>query len=191
MKTKILLITILSILFTMNTTTKAQPDNSKKILVAYFSWSPNGNTRVMAQIIQDRTGADIFEIVPVNDYPTDYNACVQQARTESQNNHRPAIKNNVENIGDYDIIFVGSPSWWSTVAPPVATFLSTHDLNGKTIIPFITHEGSRMGRSVDDIKKLSPGSEVKTGRPIRGGDVRKDSTRSDIDKWLQDNEIIK
>lgn len=178
---KIILISILAILFTMNT-------NAQKILVVYYSWG--GNTRAMAQMIKERTGADIFEIVPVSAYPSEYKACTEQAKDEINRNHRPALKGKVENIGQYDVIFVGSPNWWSTIAPPVSAFLANHDLSGKTVLPFMTHEGTRLGRSVDEIKKLCPKADVLAGLPVRGGSVRDDSTRNDIDKWLRDSGVI-
>ncbi len=161
----------------------------KKILVAYFSWSPGGNTRNMAEQIKEATGADIFEIVPVNAYPSDYQACVDQAKDEINRNFHPAIKNKVENFDSYDIVFIGSPNWWSTVAPPVATFLTSHNFSGKTILPFMTHEGTRLGRSVDDIKKYCPDANVLSGLPVRGGSVK--NAGNDIQKWLKENGIIK
>ena len=162
-----------------------------KILVAYFSWSNSGNTRHMAQQIQAATGADIFEIVPAKAYPRDYQACVDQAKAEINKKHKPAIKETVLKFDSYDIIFVGSPNWWSTIAPPVATFLTSHNFKGKTIMPFMTHEGTRMGSTVKDIKELCPNATVTDGLPIRGGSVRDESTVSDIAKWLRDNNVIK
>ena len=140
--------------------------SSKKILVAYFSHS--GNTRVIAEQIKDITGGEIFEIKPVKDYPSAYQAVVDQAEKEINTNYKPQLKTEVENIDTYDVFFIGSPIWWSTIAPPVATFLSGHDFKGKTIIPFITHEGSRMGRSVSDIKKLCPTASIVDEHSFRG-----------------------
>jgi len=163
------------------------PPVSKKILVAYFSHS--GNTRVIAEQIRNAAGADIFEIQPVKDYPDDYQAVVDQAKKEINSNYRPALKTKVENIGAYDVIFIGSPNWWSTVAPPVSTFLSSYNLSGKTIIPFMTHEGTAMGHSVSDIKKLCPKSTVLEGFPVRGSYVR--DAQDDVTKWLREIKIIK
>jgi flavodoxin len=168
---------------------QSQPQNlgsGKKILVVYFSHS--GNTRVIAEDIQKATGADIFEIQPVNPYPSDYNAVVDQAKREINANYKPALKTKLDNIEKYDIIFVGSPNWWSTVAPPVATFLSSYNFDGKTIIPFITHEGSRMGRSVSDIQRLCPKSTVLEGLSIRGSSVN--SANADVVNWLKKLNII-
>ena len=110
----------------------------------------------------------LFEIVPQKPYPAEYRAVVDQARREIGADYRPALKTDLPDAGRYDVIYIGSPCWWSTVAPPVATFLAAHDFTGKTLIPFMTHEGSRMGRSETDIRRLCPGATVRSGVPIRG-----------------------
>lgn len=161
--------------------------NPKKILVAYFSHS--GNTTEMATQIKNATGGDIFVIQPVKSYPTEYQAVTDQAKREINTGLKPTLTAKVGNIDAYDVIFVGSPNWWSTIAPPVATFLSNYDLSGKTIVPFITHEGSRMGRSVSDIKKLCPKSKVLDGLPIRGSAVGR--SNDEVVKWLRNIEMIK
>lgn len=159
---------------------------NKRILVAYFSHS--GNTRELARFIQNATGADGFEIVPVDPYPTDYDAVVEQAKQELAANFRPALKSAGPEVKSCDVIFVGSPNWWSTIAPPVMTYLQAHDLSGKTIVPFITHEGSRMGRSVQDVRKLSPGATVLDGRPFRGREVK--TAGEDVGRWLRDLKLL-
>lgn len=152
----------------------------KKILVVYFSHS--GNTRVMAKQISEITGGDIHEIVPLKPYPKVYRAVVDQAKKEINAGVKPELKSKIDNIGSYDIIFVGSPNWWSTIAPPVATFLASHDFSGKTIVPFMTHEGTAMGRSEKEIAKLCPKATVLPGKPVRGGSVA--GARDDVQKWL-------
>jgi flavodoxin len=160
---------------------------TKKILVVYFSHS--GNTRIIAEQIKNATGADIFEIQTVKDYPKDYQTVVEQAKKEINSNYKPKLKTKVNNIEFYDIIFIGSPNWWSTVVPPVATFLTSYNLEGKTIVPFMTHEGSGMGHSVADIKKMCPKSTVLEGLPIRGSYVKR--AQEDVTKWLRKIKIIK
>ena len=189
MKLKIFFTTLLIILFSGNFYMKAQSSSKKetKILVVYYSRS--SNTKEMAQQIKEETGADIFEIVPEKPYPSDYNECVEQAKKEIESNYKPALKAKLDNLDSYDVIFVGSPNWWSTIAPPVASFLSSYDFSGKTIIPFITHEGSRMGRSVSDIKKLCPQATLLDGLPVRGSAVKK--SNDEILKWLQEIGIKK
>jgi len=153
-----------------------------KCLVAYFSHS--GNTRVIAHEIQAHVGGDIFEIVPVDPYPRDYDAVVAKARKELDVDSRPTLKTNVENMGLYNVVFVGYPNWWGTVPRPVATFLAACDFSGKTLGPFCTHEGGGLGRSVTDIEELCPQSIVLDGLAIRGGDVR--NAHDKISVWLKE-----
>lgn len=155
--------------------------NAKKILVVYYSHS--GNTRVVAEQIRKATGGDIVEIQTVQSYPKEYQALVDQAKKEIEEGYKPALKTKVENIGQYDVIFVGSPCWWSTFAPAVTSFLTANDLSGKTIVPFMTHEGSRLGRSEADMKKLCPNSTFLEGLPVRGGQVKQ--AGADISRWLK------
>ena len=188
MKAKLLLlISMVGIGGCSQSQTQTQTETKKNILVVYFSHT--GNTRVIAEQIRNATDADIFEIQPVKDYPTDYQTLVDQAQKEINADYKPELKAKVENIGQYDVIFVGSPCWWGTIAPPVATFLSSYDLSGKTIAPFMTHEGSGMGHSEADIKKLCPKSTVLEGLPIKGSYVN--SAKNDVLKWLTKIKIIK
>lgn len=169
MKTKTILLA-LTTLFAANESVDAQTvPSGKKVLVAYFSHS--GNTRIVAERIAAATGADLFEIVPQTSYPSEYRAVVDQAKKEINADYRPALKNDLPDAAQYDVIFVGSPCWWATVAPPVATFLALHSFSGKTLVPFLTHEGSRMGRSETDIRRLCPDANVLTGVPIRGSNA--------------------
>lgn len=186
MKTKIFLLGVIIMLISgMNV--QAQLSADKKILVAYFSQS--GNTQEIANQIKSATGADIFIIQPVTAYPSDYQTLVDQAKKEVNAGFKPALKSKVDNIDSYDIIFVGSPNWWSTIAPPVATFLSGYDFSGKTIVPFITHEGSRMGRSVADIKKLCPNSTILEGLPVRGSSVK--NAQKEVNMWIKKIGLLK
>ncbi len=157
-----------------------------KVLVTYFSHS--GNTREIANRIHSVVGGDIFEIQAVQPYPTEYNAVVEQAKKELQSGYRPRLKTEVRDIESYSVIFVGYPNWWSTIPMPVVTFLSEHDFSGKTIAPFCTHEGSRLGRSVGDIAKLCPGSTVLEGLAVRGSDVR--NAQNELSGWLKRISIV-
>lgn len=160
---------------------QTQPAPAKKVLVAYYSYS--GNTREMARQIADVSGGELFEIVPVTPYSSDYQTVVDQAKREINAGARPALKTRVDDMSQYDVVFVGSPCWWATVAPPVATFLTSYDFAGKTVVPFMTHEGSRMGRTEADIRKLCPKSQVPDGLPVRGGAVG--SSKGAVEKWVQ------
>lgn len=122
--------------------------NDKKVLVAYFSWS--GNTRAMAEHIAQKTGGDLFEIARKEPYSTDYNTCLEQAKSEKKENARPELSRRVENMAQYDVIFVGAPAWWYTAPMPIFTFLESYNFKGKTIIPFCT----AWSDEVDTIKDM-------------------------------------
>jgi flavodoxin len=151
------------------------------ILVAYFSRS--GNTRVIATQIHESVGGDIFEIVTVDPYPSDYDEVVEQAKQELEEDYRPELETKVENMESYDVVFIGYPNWWGTIPTPVATFLSEYDFSGKTIVPFCTHEGSRLGRTVTDITKLCPQSTILAGLAVRGRDVK--NAQNEVSEWLR------
>lgn len=167
--------------------TNAQTAPGRKVLVAYYSHS--GNTRELAQQIASATGAAVFEIVPAAAYPSEYRAVVDQAKKEIAEGERPALKDKPESIAGYDVVFVGSPCWWATIAPPVATFLAGYDWSGKTVVPFMTHEGSRMGHSEEDIRKLCTGATVARGLSVRGGAVK--SSQDAVLTWLRDITLTK
>lgn len=179
----------MAMLFSLGGKINAQSSGKeKKVLIVYYSLR-NGNTRIVAEQIQKNVGGDIFRIETVNAYPPVYNDVTKQAKEELQSGYRPPLKTTVQNFDQYDIIYIGSPNWWNTIAPAVMTFLEAYNFEGKTIVPFITHEGSRLGASVDDIKKLAPKATVLKGLPIRGGNVEK--AEPDVKKWLQDVGMIK
>ncbi|HOY66421.1 MAG TPA: flavodoxin [Candidatus Ozemobacteraceae bacterium] len=160
----------------------AQPaSGQKRMLVLYFS--KTGNTKKLAAAIQKQTGADMVEIVPAVAYPEDYDQTVDIARKEQDAGARPAAKTRVENIASYDVVFLGYPSWWGTMPMAVFTFLEAHDLSGKTLVPFTTHEGSGFGRSVADLRRLCPKSTILDGLAIRGRDA--DTAETSVPAWLQ------
>lgn len=162
--------------------TDEQPMSKKEnILVAYFSHS--GNTQVIANKIYESVGGDIFQIMIVDPYPTDYNAVVNLAKQEQKNGYRPELSTKVENMDSYDVIFVGYPNWWATMPMAVFTFLEEYDFSGKTIIPFCTHEGSALGRSVDDITELCSRSTILDGLAVRGRDVK--NAQNKVSEWLR------
>jgi Flavodoxins len=136
------------------------------ILIVYYSHS--GNTRIIAECIREKTQGDLFEVEPVSPYPTSYNAVVEQAKKEIQAGFRPHLKGTPEGIESYDTVFVGSPIWWHTMAPPVATLLAGCDWAGKTVIPFCTHGGGGEGRMERDIAELCSGADCKTGLVVSG-----------------------
>lgn len=125
-----------------------------------------GNTHILADMIADAVGADRFEIVPEKEYPKEsYDECIDIAKREKQAGARPAIKEDID-IEDYDVIFLGYPNWWGEVPMSVYTFLDRHDWKGKTVIPFITHEGSGMGGTDRKIAAYLPDARVLTGNGL-------------------------
>jgi len=167
--------------------------NSKSLIAYYSRKGENylngnivnltvGNTEVVAKKIQSLTGSDLFEIDTVKPYPNDYTETTNVAKDEKRGNARPELTATVENIDSYDIIYLGYPNWWGTFPMAVFTFLESYDFSGKTIIPFCTHEGSGIGSSERDIKRLCPDAKVLSGLAIRGGSVN--SADSIIKSWL-------
>ena len=126
-----------------------------------------GNCLVAAEKIATKTGADIFQVEPQKEYSADYTKCTEEAQAELHTNARPAYKGEID-ISGYDTIVVGYPIWWGTFPMPLWTFLENHDFSGKKIVPFSTHEGSGLGSSVSDLKKICPGATVTAGVAIKG-----------------------
>lgn len=150
----------------------------KKILIAYYSYS--GNTRAVADKIQDITNGDIFEIKTKTAYPENYNEVVALAKEEKQNNIKPELTDN-GNVSGYDIIFLGTPVWWYTMAPPVKTFLSENDFSGKTIVPFCTHGGGGASSTYTDMQAIVPDAKVLEGYTS----YENSATVADIKKWIR------
>lgn len=159
----------------------AKAFDGKKILIVYYSRT--GNTRAVAQHIQTQIGGDLVELHTVTPYPNAYRATTEQAKKELQTGYKPPLKTRVDNIAAYDVVFVGSPNWWGTIAAPLKTFLSDYDLSGKTVIPFITHEGSALGQSVADVKSLCPKAAVLDGLAVRGSKAT--SAQDEVVAWLR------
>ena len=155
---------------------------AERILIAYFSRS--GNTRKIANLIHQEVGGTIHEIQPEVPYPNSYNAVVDQAKEEIQAGYKPALESTLDQIESYDTVFVGSPNWWSTIAPPVATFLSEYDLSGKIIVPFCTHGGGGLGRIGRDIAKLCPQSTILSSLEIYGSGTGNAQAR--VSAWLRE-----
>ena len=166
---------------------------NKKILIAYFSRRGNnysngkivnlsvGNTELVARRTAERLKADLFEISIKGEYPQDYYECTIVAKKELTANSRPELVGDIE-LSEYDIIVLGYPNWWNTMPMAVWSFLDKHDFNGKVILPFCTNEGSGMGNSERDIKKLCPTAEVKNGLSIVGSRVAESAYA--VDNWL-------
>lgn len=152
----------------------------KKVLIAYYSYS--GNTKSVAKKIQSLTGADLFEIKPAKEYSKNYDEVVNLAQIEKQNNIKPKLVNNGD-VSGYDIIFVGTPVWWYTMASPVRTFLSNNNFDGKTIMPFCTHGGGGASSTYIDMKKLAPKAKFTDGYTSYENSAKIE----DIKQWIEEN----
>lgn len=182
---KFLITTLLSIV--MANSIYAQNKNEDlKVLVAYFSWS--GNTREIANQIKELTNADIFEIETVKPYSTNYNKCVEEAKIEKAENARPAIKGEIKNMSQYDIVFIGYPNWWGTMPMAILTFIEKYNFNGKTLIPFCTHGGGGVQQCFKDFSKYTSSYETRDGFLCNGNSVS--SAKPQVEKWLKDRAKI-
>lgn len=162
-------------------------ETGSKSLVVYFSWS--GNTENVAKAIQTQTDSDIFEIVPATPYSDDYDAVLDVAQEEQRENARPAIANDIGNIADYDIIYVGFPNWWGDMPMILYTFFDSYDLSGKTIAPFCTSGGSGLSGTVNEIKALEPNATVTDGLHI--GSSSASTPDNAVSTWLSDISLAK
>ena len=151
-----------------------------RTLVAYFSRS--GNTRVVAGLIHRARGTDLFEIRPVKPYPDDYQEAVAQARKESDSSYEPALAARVATVADYDTVILGFPIWGQTIPPVIRSFLSAHDLSGKTLIPVVTHGGYGLGNSQAVLARLAPKASLRQGFVMEMDQERR--TMENVTKWL-------
>ena len=154
-----------------------------KTMIVYYSrtgenyWNGSiknlekGNTETVAEMVADMTGGDLFEVETVKTYPEDYYQCIDEAKAELQRGDRPEVKAYADDLEDYDTIYVGYPNWWGTMPMVMFTFLEHYDLSGKRIIPFCTNEGSGMGGSERDLKKICKGAKVEKGLSIHGAEA--------------------
>ncbi|MBN3265666.1 flavodoxin [Pectobacterium brasiliense] len=184
-----------------------QSQEGKRILVVYFSQPEDvrlegvdgvsgasvlqknnerlGSTQYIAQLIQKQTGGDLFRIETVNPYPLQHDPLLQYAEKEQKENARPAMKAKIENLNNYDTIFIGYPIWWYKMPMVLYSFLEQHDLRGKTIIPFTTHGGSRFSDSLSEIARLQQNAKLITqGLTISRNDVTDNETVTDVINWL-------
>lgn len=138
----------------------------------------------IANIIQEKTGADIARIIPAEDYPLSYGDVADAAKKEADDEVHPAIQSLDVDPTSYKTVFIGYPMWWYRMPMVLETFFDTYDFSGVTIIPFNTHEGSRDGGTYDMIRDREPDATVLDGIAIRGGSAGEDSAKADIEAWL-------
>lgn len=141
-----------------------------------------GNTEVIAEYIREFTGADVFRVRELNEYPHEYIKCTEVAKKEFESGARPDLKECLEDISQYDTIYVGFPNWWGTMPMVMFTQLEKLDFNGKTVKPFVTHEGSEFGNSIKDLNKICTGAEIKKGLSVPGTGVHEAKNKVEI--WV-------
>lgn len=191
-----------------NAVTEAVQNNTdnENILIAYFSVPENvdtdgidansgasivvknkdvlGNMQYMAMTIQEAIGGELFRIETKEKYPLEHETLVNQAKEEQNEEVRPELATHIENVEQYDIIFLGYPNWWGDMPQPLYTFLEEYDFSGKTIIPFNSHGGSGFSNTIEEIKKLQPNATVKDdGLSISRNDVAE--SEQEIADWVK------
>ena len=158
----------------------------KKVLIAYYSWS-NGNTERIAKMLQKEIGGDLVKIDTVVPYSGSYDDVVNQGQEEVNRGYEPEIKPLDVNVADYDVIAIGTPTWWYTMAPAVATFMHEQDFSGKVVIPFMTN-GGWPGHVIKDMKSACKGAKVACDMEIQfdsTGGAKLETPQSQIDQWIQ------
>ena len=192
-----------------NAVTEAVQNNTdnENILIAYFSVPENvatdgidansgasivvknkdvlGNMQYMAMTIQEAIGGELFRIETKEKYPLEHETLVNQAKEEQNEEVRPELATHIENVEQYDMIFLGYPNWWGYMPQPLYTFLEEYDFSGKTIIPFNSHGGSGFSNTIEEIKKLQPNATVKDdGLSISRNDVA--DSEQEITDWAKE-----
>ena len=165
---------------------KEEP-KGEKMLIIYYSHS--GITKKVAQQIQKLTGAALYEITPETPYPSEYSEVVDQAKKEINAGYRPPLKGELPSIGAYDVVFIGSPNWWSTIAPPVASLAEKLDFQGKIVAPFFTHGGGGLSNCDRDLKKVVKNGKVSAPLVLR--DKRVSDNNSEVAAWLKELNLLK
>ena len=183
------------------TEVKAENRSGKKLIV-YFTHAENveadavsgatpmidgyGSVRVLANMIESNVGGDLFSIQTEEKYPAEYNDCADFAKKQTDSNARPALSTHIDNIDEYDNIFIGYCAWWYDIPMSIYSFLDEYDLSGKNIYIFNTHEGSGTAGGVESIAKEEPGATVESNAlSISGGSVSQNS-QNDVHVWLSD-----
>lgn len=168
--------------------------SAKRILIVYLTRT--GNTEAIAKIIQQEIGGDLVSLELVNPYPKDYKAQVAAVVRDNENGFLPPLKTKIDSMENYDIVFVGFPTWDMKMPPPMKSFLTQYNLRCKIFIPFNTNAGYGVGSGFSTVKELSPGCKVLEGFSIKGGIERdgvlfvmegdkEKQARSDVNEWLK------
>lgn len=181
--------------------TNIQPSQlDKKILIVYLSRT--NNTKAIAEFIHENVGGTLVPLELEKPYPADYQATVQQVARENETGYLPPLKTKIDRIEQYDVVFLGFPTWGMQLPPPVKSFLRQHSFKGKTVIPFNTNAGYGEGSSFQTVKELCPESEVLEGFVTRGGverdgeylvikNERANQARSEVKNWLRELKMLR
>ncbi len=173
-------------------------DSGSDVLVVYFSRTgeqytvgviEHGNTAIVAEMIAEKTGADLFEVLPADDhYPMTYNALTDVAKREQNEKARPAYSGELPDLAGYSTVFIGAPVWWGDWPMIMYTLFENSDFSGKTLIPFSTHEGSGLSGFDRKLAKACPGAEIGKGLAIRGNDAQnaQEKVRESVNGWLSE-----
>ena len=165
----------------------------KKSIIIYFSradenyfggamkYIDKGNTEVIAEYINEIVGADMFKVEPLNSYPVNYMKCIEEAKVRTREHSAP-IKENIPNLSEYEVIYVGSPIYWGGMPEELFTALKGHDYSGKIIRPFVTHEGSGLSGVPRQLKEICVGAELTAGLAIVGSQVN--NSKSKVEEWI-------
>jgi flavodoxin len=187
-------ILLIAILCGTSACTNAQQISAKKILIVYLSRT--NNTKAIASIIHEKVGGKLVALELEKPYPENYQAIVQQVAKENETGYLPPLKTKIDSIDQYDVVFVGFPTWGMKLPPPVKSFLKQYNLSGKTIVPFNTNAGYGIGSTFDTVKELCPNSNVLEGFTTKGGverdgvyfvmqGDREKQARGEIEAWLK------
>ena len=157
-----------------------------KNLIVFYSWA--GHTRTLAEYISQEVGGTLLSLDPVDEYCSDYDVVVERAKKELEGNIEVAVKNLPESIDEYDTIYVGSPNWWNTAAPPVFTFLNHYDFKGKTVIPFCAHGSKGCEKVNKDMTDCCSQATLVKGFGTFGKEMN-ENTKGDVVKWLEEQKL--
>ncbi len=193
MRIKLLFIALLTlVLFSGCNAQTNQNQNKMKAIVIFFSHAGDnyavgnievGNTKIVADYISEITGAKQFEIVTHKYYGIAYNPLIQLAKQETAKGELPPYEGKMPDLSQYDVVFIGGPVWWGTYPQVMFTAFKDMNLDGKTVYPFTTHEGSGLANCENDVKKSFPKANVQKGWSIYGHEVR--TNKAKVEKWIK------
>ncbi|MDE7319300.1 MAG: flavodoxin [Lachnospiraceae bacterium] len=184
--------------------------SASRILIAYFSYGENtelpegidasssasiqpfdgeitGNTGLIAHYIKNATGGELFSIQTAEKYASDYDTVLEQGKAEKDNHVKPEIATHIENLDDYDTIFIGFPNWWYGMPMVMYSFLDEYDFSGKTIVPFCTSGGSAFSNAVEEIREAEPDAEIMDGLHIGASSAQ--DAENDVTEWITELDL--